>query len=264
MRLDGRAVLLTGASGGIGRATALRLAGRGVRLALMARNEAPLRALAEEITKSGGQAIAIPGDVRLSADATRVVAETTARFGGLDALVNGAGLGHLKAIDESSDAEIQEQVDVNLMGVIWMTRAALPALLARAGSAIVNVGSYAGRVAAPYYSYYAASKFAVAGLTEAWRRELRIRGLRVTLLVPAATETPWLDKAGRTRAIGIGPAGTILRPETVARAVERALRSHPAEIYLPLRNHGLAVFNLAFPALGDRIVTSLFRYSRKR
>lgn len=260
MKLDGRAVLLTGASGGIGRATALRLAKRGARVALMARSEAPLRALADEITRAGGAAIAIPGDVRVAADAPRVVAETTARFGGLDALVNGAGLGFLRAIDESTDAEIEEQIEVNLMGVIRMTRAALPALLARPGSAIVNVGSYAGRVGAPYYSYYGATKFAVNGMTESWRRELGPRGVRVTLILPAATETAWIDKAGRARAIGRGPAGTILTPDAVAHGIERALLHHPAEVYLPRRNQWLAVFNTAFPGLGDRIVNALFRY----
>ena len=263
MTLDGRAVLLTGASGGIGRATALRLAKRGARVALMARSEPPLRALADEITRAGGQAIAIPGDVRVKADAPRVVAEATARFGALDALVNGAGLGYLKAVDEATDAEIEEQIEVNLMGVIRMTRAALPLLLARPESAIVNVGSYAGKVGAPYYSYYGAAKFAVSGLTEIWRRELGPRGVRVTLVLPAATETEWLDKAGRARAIGRGPAGTVLRPETVARGIERALRDHPAEVYLPRRNHWLAIVNGAFPGLGDRIVNALFRYPQR-
>ena len=139
MELKGRSVLLTGASGGIGRAAALRLARRGARVGLFARREEPLHALVKEIEDAGGQALAIPGDVRSTVDAYRAVVETTARFGRFDALVNNAGVGYLREIAEATEDEIQEQLDVNLRGAIRMTRAALPALKARRGSAIVNV-----------------------------------------------------------------------------------------------------------------------------
>ena len=264
MELKGRAVLLTGASGGIGRAAALRLAGSGARVGVMARGESSVRALAEEITAAGGEAVAIQGDVRSQADAGRAVAAMIDRFSGLDALVNNAGLGYLRGVDEATDEEIEEMVETNLLGVIRMTRAALPKLLARPGSALVNVASYAGKVGAPYYSFYAATKFAVVGLTEAWRRELGPRGLRVTLLLPAAVETSFIDKAGRDRALGLGPAGTILRPEQVAAGIERALRSHPPQIYLPARNRVLAMLNSALPSFSDRLVNALFRYPRGR
>ncbi|HET9250724.1 MAG TPA: SDR family NAD(P)-dependent oxidoreductase [Candidatus Eisenbacteria bacterium] len=264
MELRGRSVLLTGATGGIGRATALRLARSGMRLTLVARSEAPLRALVSEVEAAGGEALAVAADVTVADDCARVVRETLGRFQSLDALVNNAGIGYLRAADEATDAEIEEMVRLNLLGTIRMTRAALPTLLARPGSALVNVASYAGRVGAPNYSYYGATKFAVVGLTEGWRRELGARGVRVTLLLPAAVETPFLDRAGRDRALGAGPAGTLLRPEEVARGIERALRRHPPEIYLPGRNRALALLNVALPGLSDRIVAALFRYSRGR
>ncbi|HYR69405.1 MAG TPA: SDR family NAD(P)-dependent oxidoreductase [Candidatus Dormibacteraeota bacterium] len=263
MNLKGRTVLLTGASGGIGRAAALRLARRGARVALFARHPDPLRALAKEIENAGGEALAVPGDVCSTIDALRAVVETTSRFGRIDALVNNAGVGYLRAVDEATDDEIEEQLAVNLRGAIRMTRAALTALKARRGSAIVNVASFAGRVAAPYYSYYNASKFGLVGLTEGWRRELRPLGIRVSLLIPAAVETQFLDRAGRERALGIGPAGTILDTDQVALGIERALRHHSAEIYIPARNQWLAVLNVAAPALSDRIVNALFRYPRR-
>jgi len=84
------------------------------------------------------------------------------------------------------------------------------------------------------------------------------------LLLPAAVETSFLDKAGRDRALGLGPAGTLLRPEQVAAGIERALRSHPPQIYLPARNRALAMLNSALPGLSDRIVNALFRYPRGR
>ena len=264
MELRGRSVLLTGATGGIGRAAALRLARSGARLTLVARSEEPLRSLASEVEAAGGEALAVPADVTVLDDCARAVQQALARFQALDALVNNAGVGYLRAIDEATEAEIEEMVRLNLLGTIRMTRAALPTLLARPGSAVVNVASYAGRVGAPNYSYYGATKFAVVGLTEGWRRELGARGVRVTLLLPAAVETPFLDRAGRSRALGAGPAGTLLRAEEVASGIERALRRHPAEIYLPGRNHALALLNVALPGLSDRIVTALFRYSRGR
>jgi short-subunit dehydrogenase len=264
VELSGRSVLLTGATGGIGRAAAFRLARCGAKLTLVARSEEPLRALAAEIGAAGGEALAVPADVTVAADGARAVAEAVRRFQGLDALVNNAGVGYLRPIDEATDAEIEEMIRLNLLGTIRMTRAALPSLLARAGSALVNVASYAGKVGAPNYSYYGATKFAVVGLTEGWRRELLPRGVRVTLLLPAAVETPFLDRAGRARALGAGPAGTLLKPEDVARGIERALRRHPPEIYLPGRNHMLAVFNTLLPGLSDRIVSTLFRYPRSR
>lgn len=260
MELRGRSVLLTGASGGIGRAAALRLAAAGARVALFARTEAPLTVLAAEIAGSGGTALAIPGDVTRSEDCARAVAETVGRFGGLDALVNNAGIGYLRGLTEATDEEIGRMVDVNLLGTIRMTRAALPALLGRPGAAIVNIGSMAGRIAPVHYAYYSATKFAISGLTESWRRELGPRGIRVTLLLPAAVETPFLERAGRARALGRGPAGILLRPEQVADALLHALRRHPADLYVPSWNRLFAMVGVLFPGISDRVMNALFRY----
>lgn len=260
MEPRGRSVLLTGASGGIGRAAALRLASAGARVALFARTEAPLAALAAEIAAAGGEALAIAGDVTRPEDCARAVEDTTRRFGALDALVNNAGIGYLRGLTEATDEEIGRMIDVNLLGTIRMSRAALPALLGRPGAAIVNIGSMAGRTAPVYYGYYSATKFAISGLTESWRRELGPRGVRVTLLLPAAVETPFLDRAGRSRALGTGPAGTVLRPEQVADALLHALRRNPADRYVPSWNRPFAWFSLTFPGISDRVMNALFRY----
>jgi uncharacterized protein len=231
-------------------------------MALFARKEEPLRALVKEIEAADGHALAIPGDVRSAVDVYKAVVETTARFGRLDAVVNNAGVGYLREAAEATDEEIEQQIDVNLRGAIRVTRAALPALKARRGTAIVNVASFAGRIGAPYYAYYNASKFGLVGLTEGLRRELGPLGIRVSLVIPSAVETQFLDRAGRERALGVGPAGTVIAPDRVAAGIERALRWHSAEIYLPARNHWLAVLNVAAPGLSDRIVNALFRYPR--
>lgn len=260
MTLRGAVVLLTGASGGIGQAAAEALGAKGARVCLQGRNEAALRENAERVLRAGGEAHVVTGDLRRPEAAGQAVAGAKERFGRLDALVANAGLGRFKRIDESSDAEILEQVELNLLGTIWTMRAALPALLESKGS-IVVVASFAGRVAVPYYSYYAATKYALVGLAEAWRRELAPRGVRVTTVIPAAVETRFLEKAGRDRALGRGVAGLVLPPRVVGAAIVRALERHPAEIYLPRTHRFLAVLDAAFPRLSDRILRGLMRYS---
>ena len=271
MELSGRSILLTGASGGIGRATALLLARKGAKVTLFARRPAPLESLRSEIESKGHEAIAVAGDVRSAADAERAVSEAVRRFGGLDGLINNAGIGLLAPLQEAEDERVAEMLAVNVMGTIRVTLAALPALEARGASpgaardrVIANVSSFAGKVGVPYYSFYNASKFAVAGLTEAWRRELGPRGIRVALVIPAAVETEFLARLDRGRALGIGPAGTILKPEEVARAIVGALERPRPEIYIPRRNRWLALLNVAAPRLADRIVNRLFRYPGKR
>ncbi len=258
MKLSGRSVLLTGASEGIGRATALLLARNGAKVTLFARRSAPLESLRSTIEAQGGEAIAVPGDVRNVADAERAVAEAVRRFGGLHAVVNNAGIGYLASLAEASDREVQAVLEVNVLGTFRVTRAALPAMVA--GAVIVNVASFAGKVGVPYYSFYNASKFALVGMTEAWRRELGPNGIRVALVLPAAVETEFLARLDRSRALGRGPAGTVLTPDEVARAIVGAVERPRPEIYIPRRNRWLALLNVVNPSLSDRILNRLFRY----
>jgi len=264
VNLEGRVVLLTGASGGIGRVVALRLGQEGAKVALVARNEEPLAALASEVAQTRGEGLAIPGDVTRAEDCARAVAETQRRFGGLDILINNAGIGYLRSLSEATDEEIARMVEVNLLGPIRMTRAALPALLGRPGATILNVSSMAGRIAPVNYSYYSATKFGLAGLTESWRRELGPRGVRVTLFLPAAVETPFVDRAGRSRALGKGPAGVMLRPEQVAGGILSALRRRPPDQYVPFWNRFFAWSNIVLPGISDRILNALFRYPGRK
>jgi len=275
VELSGRSILLTGASGGIGRVTAELLAREGANLTLFARRAEPLLSLRAAIESRGGSAIVVAGDVRVSADAERAVAEAVRRFGGLDALVNNAGIGYLASLTEALDRTVADLLDVNVLGTFRVTRAAYSALASRAsathgagaaagaprgGGVIVNVASFAGKVGVPYYSFYNASKFALVGMTEAWRRELGPKGIRVALVLPAAVETEFLARLDRGRAVGWGPAGTVLRPEEVARAIVGALRRPRPEIYVPRRNRWIGLLNVATPSLADRIVNRLFRY----
>ncbi len=260
MELSGRSILLTGASGGIGRSTASLLAREGARLTLFARREEPLLTLRAALESEGGVAAAVPGDVRSSADAERAVGEAVRRYGGLDAVVNNAGIGMLEALSDAPDSRFVELLETNLLGVFRVTRAALPALTERGGGVIVNVASFAGKVGVPYYSFYNASKFGLVGMTEAWRRELKPRGIDVALVIPAAVETEFLSGLERSRALGLGPAGTVLKPQEVARAIVGAIRHPRPEIYVPRRNRWIGYLNVLWPHLADRIINRLFRY----
>lgn len=256
--LRGRAVLLTGAAGGIGRAAASLLAREGVRLALAGRREEPLRDLASEIAGLGGEAVAVPCDVRSEADAARAVAAAVERFGGLDALVNNAGVGLLRPFDRLADADFSLQWETNVAGAARMTRAALPGLLARRGI-VLNVASMAGRVGAPGYAAYGASKFGLVGLGEVLRRELAPRGVRVVTLLPAAVEGEFLDRLPRGAALGRGPAGVVLAAAEVARGIADGLRHPRPQIYLPWWNRWFAACNVALPGFSDRVLRSLYR-----
>jgi short-subunit dehydrogenase len=262
VELSGRSILLTGASGGIGRVTAELLAREGAKLTLFARRAEPLESLRSAIESRGGSAIAVAGDVRVPADAERAVSEAVRRFGGLDALVNNAGIGYLASLTEAADRTVADLLDVNVLGTFRVTRAACSALGSR--GVVVNVASFAGKVGVPYYSFYNASKFALVGMTEAWRRELGPMGIRVALVLPAAVETEFLGRLDRGRALGWGPAGTVLAPEEVARAIVGALRRPRPEIYVPRRNRWIALLNVLTPSLSDRIVNRLFRYPGRR
>jgi len=264
VELSGRSILLTGATGGIGRRTAQLLARGGAKLTLFARRQGPLETLRSSIESSGGSAIAVAGDVRRLPDAERAVAEAVGRFGGLDAVVNNAGIGMLASLAEASDGSVAELLEVNVLGTFRVTRAAYPKLSEGTKDGvrrvIVNVASFAGKVGVPYYSFYSASKFGLVGMTEAWRRELRPRGIDVVLVIPAAVETEFLARLDRNRALGLGPAGTVLEPEEVARAIVGALRRPRPEIYIPRRNRWIGLLNVLSPRLSDRIVNRLFRY----
>ncbi|MBI4364985.1 MAG: SDR family oxidoreductase [Candidatus Latescibacteria bacterium] len=259
MELSGRSILLTGASGGIGSAAAGLLAREGAKLTLFARGPGPLEIVRRRIESLGGAAVAVSGDVRKPGDAARAVVEAVGRFGGLDAVVNNAGFGSLAPFRDGSETLLAEHLETNVLGTFRVSRAALPALEARGRGVIVNVASFAGRVGAPNYSYYNASKFALVGMSEAWRRELLPLGIDVVLVIPQAVETAFLDRMGRDRALGAGPAGTVVSPSAVARAIVAGLRRPRPEIYLPAHSRWLAAMNVLWPGLSDRIMIRLFR-----
>jgi NADP-dependent 3-hydroxy acid dehydrogenase YdfG len=193
--LSGTVALITGASSGIGEATALALAEEGATVALVARRRDRLEALAERIGAAGGRALVIEADVTDPAQAERAVATTMAELGRLDTLVNNAGVMLLGPIVGAPLDEWQRMVNLNILGLLYCTHAALPHLLAAAESEprtvadVVNISSVAGRVARLNSGVYNATKFAVGAFSESLRQEVTTRHVRVTIIEPGATAT---------------------------------------------------------------------------
>jgi len=216
MDLDGTRVIVTGASTGIGRATALRLARRGARIFAAARDERRLDALAAEHP----EIVASPCDVSDDADRAALVKQSEP----VDVLVNNAGLGWKGMAEDMPPDKVRQLFEVNVLALIDLTQRVLPGMLERGRGHVVNVGSIAGYVASPSETVYCATKFAVQGFTDGLRREVVRRGVDVTLIAPGPIKTEFMarirtgEPAGQPGALDYG-----LPPESVAKAIERAL-----------------------------------------
>jgi len=217
--LTGTVVAITGATAGIGRETARLLVEEGARVVLGGRRTDRLEALVGELGEEN--AIGVPMDVRRPADNGRLVAAAIDRWGRLDSVVPNAGIGMYGGILDQSDEELAKMMDTNYAGTVWTVRAALPAMLAAGGGDVVIVSSVAGFRGGSDEAVYAGTKHAQVGLAGALDRELRDKGVRVTLICPAATVTEFAVGAGRVQE---DPrSGDWLQPRDVAGAIVTTL-----------------------------------------
>jgi short-subunit dehydrogenase len=187
--LTGARTILTGASSGIGHALALRLAGQGARLVLASRNQERLGPLAEAIRTKGGSVVVVPTDVADPDQRVRLVEQTVAQLGGLDVLVNNAGVGARGFFADATEERLRRIMEVNFFAATELTRLALPHLRKGRNPMVVNVASVLARRAIPAMSEYCASKFAMAGWSESLRAELVRQAIHVLLVCPGGVET---------------------------------------------------------------------------
>jgi NADP-dependent 3-hydroxy acid dehydrogenase YdfG len=187
--LQGKVALVTGASSGIGEATAIALARAGARVAIAARRHDRLDGVARRIADLRSESLVLKADVAHPEQAETIVARTVDRWGRLDVLVNNAGLMALSPIDRARVEDWKRMLDLNLLGLMVATRAALPHMRRQKDGHVVNISSTAGRVANPDASVYAATKFGVGAFSEALRREVYRDNIRVTVIEPGAVAT---------------------------------------------------------------------------
>jgi NADP-dependent 3-hydroxy acid dehydrogenase YdfG len=187
--LADKVALVTGASSGIGEATALALAAAGATVAVAARRADRLEGLVRRIEEAGGKALAITGDMTVEAEAVGAVEETVAKLGRIDILINSAGVMQTGKIENADLDEYRRVFDINLFATLYTCTAAAPYMLKQGGGDIVTISSLAGRKGNPETSAYSASKHAVNSMTDAMRREFGDRNIRVCTLMPGATTT---------------------------------------------------------------------------
>jgi short-subunit dehydrogenase len=219
--LAGQVALITGASGGIGQATARELARQGASVVLAARRADLLDALATELGASGVEALTVPTDLTDSTQIEPLVERAVERFGRIDILVNNAGIGSSRSLAKTAPDAIRRELEVNLVGAILLTRIVLPGMLERRRGAIISIASVAGHVAVePLYS---ATKFGIRGFSYALRRQLRGSGVTVSVVSPGFIRTPM------TR----GNKAPMPGPEVVARRIAKLVRKPKREVIVP-------------------------------
>ena len=256
-----RVVAITGASAGIGRATALRLARDGAALVICARRADRLDAVAAEIMAAGGEALPIVADVTRGADMDRLVAHAIERFGRLDVMMCNAGFGVAGAIDDVPPDQMQQLLDVNYTGTYHATRAALAVFRRQQSGHVIIVSSIVGRRGVPYMGAYAASKFAQVGLAECLRAELVGTKIHVSVVFPVSTDTEFFDVMATHTGMPVTRAFGPRQPvEKVAEAIARAIERPTPEIYPHAISRLLVIVNALAPGFCDRIVQ---RFGRK-
>jgi uncharacterized protein len=230
-----KSVLITGASSGIGEDAALGFARQGASVALFARRKEKLEDLAGRINLAGGRALPIAGDVTRRADVNAAVEQVTRTFNRLDILVNSAGVLIPDEVENIKLHELEQMMKVNLYGALHTIQAAIPIMREQGGGSIVNVASLAGRRGMSPLGGYAATKFAMVGLTEALRMEMFGTGVRVSLVMPGVIDTPMTNDADLARAdYGSVPGFARMPVAWVTWAVLAAAAFGLAEVSVPL------------------------------
>ncbi|MCB9079897.1 MAG: SDR family NAD(P)-dependent oxidoreductase [Anaerolineaceae bacterium] len=260
MNPSNRVVILTGATQGIGRATARTLAQAGCFLALAARTRDSLDTLAAELNTGSTQAIAIPTDMGDTVQAANLVRATIATFGRLDIVINNAALGVRDEVVDLDESQARRVMDVNYFGPVALIQAAIPYLKAnRDGGLIINISSIVGRRAMPGIAGYCASKAALEKMAESLRIELKRDKIRVSTVYPGVTATRFNDHslgdspAGRGRLAGV-PA------KRVARAILRTIHHERRDVFITLFDRTFITVGVLWPWLMDQM---LGRYTNR-
>lgn len=265
--LTGKPIAITGASSGIGAATALECAAAGMPVALGARRGERIRALAERINAAGGRAIAVETDVARPEECRRLIDETVAAFGPIYSVYANAGYGLEAPIHEMSDESIRAIFETNFFGTLNTIRPAIPHMAAAGEGHVLICSSCLAKMSIPYYSAYSATKAAQAHIGRAMNHELRHLGIRVSTVLPVGTRTEFFESV---KVLNNGVSLVkhtsdrfMQTPERVARAIVKCLRRPRAEVWTsPLVRIGMAICT-AFPGIEDRTMRKMIEHRRR-
>ncbi len=265
MKLESQRILVTGAAGGIGKCLCALLAARGARLGLLDRGPTAVTALIQDVGQLPTDSIIIEADITQAEDRRHAVQQMNSSFGGIDALVNLAGILDFRPFEESDPGTIAKVLQINIEAPILLTREVLPQLTAQGRGRIVNVGSMFGSIAFPCFAAYSASKFALRGFSQALRRELYDSGVGVTYISPRAVKTAFnpavihhMAEQGLMRMDEI---------EWVAAKIVKAMEQNRDEVYIGFPESWFARINAIAPGLVDKSITkqvpALIRFTRQ-
>lgn len=260
-RLAGRVVVVTGATSGIGYATALRLVSEGARVVGTGRRQDRLEAFTKLVADRGGVAIGVGADVTRESDMQRVVDRAVDAFGRLDVMICNAGVGYHGPVDETPPEHMRRIVDVNLLGTMYATRAALIQMRRQGSGHIIAVASIVGRRGVAGSSVYAATKAGQVVFIESLRAEFTGTPFHASVILPVSTETEFRTAIARDFGHGVEGHGPRQSADTVSRAIVDCVVSPKAEVYPYGPSRWLGILNAIAPACTDRLVR---RFGRTR
>lgn len=255
--MSGKVVVVTGASTGIGQATAEAFAREGATVVLTARSEGRLVRIAAEIEKAGGRAVPLAVDVTDRSAVFEKMKEVAEAQGSIDVLVNNAGIGLLSPVEDMDPEELKRVFEVNLFGLIWCTQAVLPYMTRQKSGRIVNVSSVAGKRALPNISAYCASKFALQAFSDSLRMEVAEHGITITVVCPPRVDTTFHDTP-LMRQRGQRLSAPSISAESVAEEIVRATRTGRREVVVSFYGKFFVFFHWLSPRLLEWIMTRLW------
>jgi NAD(P)-dependent dehydrogenase (short-subunit alcohol dehydrogenase family) len=260
MDWKGKVAVITGASSGIGRETAVAVAERGATVVLGARREERLKELAQQIASTGGSALPVVCDISIEEDVRRLFKRTVETFGRVDWLINNAGTGLYATVEETTPEQMERIWRVNFLGTFYCIRVAIPLMKKQASGHIITVASMAGVRGTAMKSAYCASKFAQIGLMDSLRRELQ-GVIHCTTILPGATESEFISSMENPGGRRIPYSGPVRKPSAVATAIVRAIEHPSARKITQQFGIALATLNALSPNLTDWIVQKLKKAS---
>jgi len=253
MNLESQRTLITGASGGIGQELCIQLARHNSRLCILDRNQDSSERLSAELKKLSADVLAIQADITRAEDRERAINKMTQTWGGVDILINLAGVLDFARFDEEDPGIIQRILQVNVEAPMQLTRTVLPQMIERGRGRIINVGSMFGSIGFPCFAAYSASKFAMRGFSQALRRELSGSGVGVTYVSPRAVKTPFNPPiVHRMAELGMMHMD---EPSWVAQKIISAIVKEKDEAYMGFPESMFARINAILPGIVSRSIT---------